>query len=147
MLIQTINRIISFTPSLRFSKPSWANLFLGCVAVSKELRKELETRAKEFKFEPELTKKKARELYKVSLKALDLADKLKAELDAYKQPKLYDKAEVNKIPERIYYSREERIQQYLDTDPDGDAFKHFLKWNNLTIDQAKELVYNAKKVK
>jgi ssDNA-specific exonuclease RecJ len=115
--------------------------------VNKDLRKELEAKAKEFKFEPDLIKKKARELYKVALKALDLADKLKAELDAYKAPKLYDKAEVNKIPERIYYSREERIQHYLDTDPDGDAFKQFLKWNNLTLEQAKELVYNAKKVK
>ena len=115
--------------------------------MSKELRKELELKAKEFKFEADTTKKKARELYKIALKALDKVDYLQNQLDAYKAPTLYDKTEAHKIPERTYLSRAERISEFLAKDPDGEPFRLFLQFNRLTIEEAKEIVYKASQTK
>lgn len=113
--------------------------------MSKELRKQLKEKATEFKYEPELTKKKARELYKIAMIACDRIDKLQADLNAYKAPKLYDKTEVNKIPERVYFSKAERAQHALDAG--GEKLELYLKYSGLTLEEAKELVYKAKEVK
>lgn len=116
-------------------------------AMSKELRAELTKVAKEFKFEAEQVKKKAKALYEVALKAMDKIDKLQAALDAYKAPTLYEKSESQTIPQRTYLSRPERIAAFLRDEPDSEAFKQFLKWNRLTLEQAKDLVYKAKQLK
>lgn len=117
-------------------------------AANKEstLRKELLDRASAFKHEPEVIKKKARDLYKVALKAIESCELMRTQLNAYKQPKLFPKDEAGKIPERIYYTLTERLAKYFEDD-DEEGLKNCLKWNGLTLEEAKELVYKAKEVK
>lgn len=113
----------------------------------KELRKELELKAKEFKHQPDDVKKRGRELYKVAIKALARCDYLQAQLDAYKAPKLYDKTETNRIPERTYLSLPELITEVLKNGPDSDEVERFLRRRKLTLDEAKEIVEKARQVK
>lgn len=117
--------------------------------MSKDLLKELKKVYEEFRYEPDLPKRKAREIYKVCLKAFQRIDYLQSLLDAYKAPTLLDKSVSQGIPQRTYLSRAERIEDFLAVDPDGEseAFQQFLKWNQLSLSQAKELVYTAMKVK
>jgi hypothetical protein len=111
--------------------------------MSKDLRKELSEKAKAFQYEPEETKKRARELYKVALKALDRVDLLRKELDAYKAPPLIDKSlppdhEAKK--EKRFLTPLERLKWFYENDPNGPGMKRILETMNITLSDAQEIV-------
>jgi len=105
----------------------------------KDLRAALTKAGEEFKYQPKEVKVKARELYKIAMQAIERCEGLRMELAAYKAPTLYDNSKSHEIPQRTFLSRPERIRRYLAEDPTGDAYKAFLRWNNLTISQAEEM--------
>lgn len=105
----------------------------------KDLRAALTKAGEEFKYQPKEVKEKARGLYKLAMQAVERCEGLRAELATYKAPTLYDKSKSHEIPQRTYLSRIERIKHYKATDPTGDAYRAFLKWNNLTYEQADQM--------
>lgn len=116
--------------------------------MSKDLRKELAATAKAFQYEPEETKKRARELYKVAIKAMDKIDYLQKEIEAYKSPRLTDPQErpdTERLKEKRFLSPTDRLKWFLENDPGSPGCKRHLEIMNLTIVQAKELLDNKNK--
>jgi hypothetical protein len=133
-----------------FLKAPLPNLFLGVGAVSKDLRKELADTAKAFKHEPDETKKRARELYKVAIKAMDKIDYMQKEIEAYKSPRLTDPKErpdTEARKEKRFWSATDRLRWFLDNAPESPGCKRHLELMNLTLIQAKELLDKEKETR
>jgi len=106
--------------------------------MSKHLRSELELKAKEFKFEPDLTKKKGREMYRIAIKAMDKIDYLQKEIEAYKSPHLFVKDNVEK---KVFLSKKEQVAAFIDRyGENSPETKRYLTWNKLSLEEAKKLL-------
>lgn len=103
------------------------------------LRAELKDACEPLKTEPEEVRIKVRALYKVALRAIELAEKLEADLAALKSPTFFEK-KAAPIPEAVkdkrFYSRLERIQHFMANDPKNPAFLLFLKFNRISYEDA-----------
>lgn len=107
-----------------------------------ELRQALKQAALEFKHEHPDIKKKAKALYEVALNAIEACEQVRMELAAYKAPKLFDKKEAPDTEakkEKRFYGRVERIKWFLAHEPNSPAFHSFLRWNNISLDEALKL--------
>lgn len=103
------------------------------------IRKALATACEPFKHETEDFKVKLRPVYKVAIQAIELAEKLQAEINAYKAPKLdycLEKPDVGPKPDRRFYGTVERIRLYLAENPHSREFELFLKYKKLTLAEA-----------
>lgn len=115
----------------------------------KELRKKLDQAAEPFKTETQDVKKKAREIYKVALLAIEACERVRMELAAYKAPKLFDKneppdAEAKK--QKVFIGPMERLKWFYENQRESPGMKRILETMNLTLDQAKEIIYKDKNV-
>ena len=113
----------------------------------KIMRERLGDAAKAFQYEHAEIKKKAKTLYLVALDAIQTIEKLKADLNAYKAPKFWKDTKPEDPKDRRFWTKADRIRHYLVNEPNSVAFGHFLRFNNLSLEQAKLMVAEADKAK
>lgn len=114
----------------------------------KDLRKRLRDLAKAFQYEPETTKAKFRDFYRLTKESLELAEALTKELDALKNPKLPMEppkpyVPPSSLPKPYIPSRAERLRDILRTGEDSNETRLALKWMKLTWDEARKIVDDA----
>lgn len=112
--------------------------------VTKELTSKLRKAFEAFRYQPDHVKASARNLCKIAEEAFRQIELLEGELAAFKNPDLFEKQrKAKEHADRPTTPRVDRIRAFLAGPHDAPAFQTFLKWNRLTIDDARKLVEEA----
>lgn len=106
----------------------------------KEFSRRLRVGWDALKHDPEYTKSRAKVLLKVGQDMLIEVERLERELRAYKQPKLWQAEKEAEITTFQPVPFRERIRAFLIGDLESEEFKRFLRWNNLTLEQAIKII-------